>query len=340
MFHLPHHEFLTQNFNAEKLEDLKNHQVIPKLRKGSVLNPGHFGCLKGIPSLNITNGCIFQCRYCYARGYTQAPKPGEVHLYLNLPHLIKKELTKKKTLPEWVILNTSSDCFQTHPDILQVTYEVIQTLLDNGIGISFLTKGIIPKRFIDLFKPFRDKILVQVGIVSLSERYWREYEAGTPRPESRLENVRCLREIGITPEIRIDPIIPFVTDTESEMIALFQQLKELGVRRVILSYLHLRPAIQKQLMNELSLLHRSLIESFFKTQEWQVVGSSRKTKLLPKIVREKGYQKIKRIAETFSIETLVCQCKNPDLKGDLCSSARTRMVVKPKNHIQLPLFQC
>ncbi len=319
---------------------MEDYRVIPKLRKGRVLTPGYFGCLEGIPALNITNGCIFRCSYCYARGYTQTPKAGEVHLYLNLPQLIKKELTKKKSPPEWVILNTSSDCFQTHPDILQVTYEVIQTLIEHRIGISFLTKGIIGKRFFDFFKQSPDKVFAQIGVVSLSERYWKEYEAGTPPPESRLENIRYLKEIGIDPEIRIDPIIPFVTDTEPEMIALFQRLRGLGVRRVTLSYLHLRPAIQRQLMEELSALHRRLIESCFRTQEWQVVGSSTKTKLLPKIIREKGYQKIKRMAERFGIKTLICQCKNPDLKGDLCGSARVRMALRRRAQVQLPLFQC
>ena len=47
-------------------------------------------------------------------------------------------------------------------------------------GISFLTKGIIPQRFLDLFAQSPDRILAQIGLVSLSDRYWKEYEPGTP----------------------------------------------------------------------------------------------------------------------------------------------------------------
>ncbi|OGP87051.1 MAG: hypothetical protein A2156_09190 [Deltaproteobacteria bacterium RBG_16_48_10] len=205
---------------------MENGKILPRLRRGKVLTPAQFGCLRGIPTLNITNGCIFQCTYCYARGYSQAPKAGEVEIYVNLPDLLKMELSRKKTTPPWVILNTSSDCFQTHPDILEVTYEVIRILLDQGIGISFLTKGIIPQRFIQLFEPFCEKILAQIGLVSLSDRYWRGYEPNTPSPEKRLENIQKLMAIGIPPEVRIDPIIPFVTDTEFEMEALFRRLNE------------------------------------------------------------------------------------------------------------------
>jgi len=315
-------------------------KIIPRLRKGKVLTSVQFGCLGGIPTLNITNGCIFECAYCYARGYRQAPRKGEVHLYTNLPHLLREELARKKIIPDWVILNTSSDCFQHHPDILNTAYEVIRTLVDRGIGISFLTKGLIPDRFFDLLKISPQKILAQIGLVSLSERYWREYEPGTPSPEERLENILRLNEIGILPEIRIDPVIPFVTDTEVEAMTLFRRLQETGVKRVTLSYLHLRPAIERQLMGELSPLHRKVIESCFKALEWKAVGSSTRTKLLPKTLRENGYQKMKEIGERFGVTASVCQCKNPDLKGDLCGSGEARMAISKRTTKQLPLFQC
>ncbi|HYA91176.1 MAG TPA: radical SAM protein [Thermodesulfobacteriota bacterium] len=320
--------------------ELESDKVISRQRKGKVLTPAQFGCLKGIPTLNITNGCLFQCTYCYARGYRQAPPQGEVYLYVNLPNLLKEELEKKKVLPQWAILNTASDCFQPHPDILNATYEVIQILIDHGVGISFLTKGSIPHRFFSLFKRSPDKILAQIGVVSFSERYWREYEPGTPFPEERLENVQRLKEIGIVPEVRIDPIIPFVTDTEIGATALFRRLREIGMKRVTLSYLHLRPAIQKQLMTELCPLHRKMMESCFGIQEWKTIGSSAKTKLLPKTVREKGYQRMRGIAERFGITASVCQCKNPDLKGDLCGSGRVKAVLGKKALAQLPLFRC
>jgi DNA repair photolyase len=319
---------------------LDSYKVTPRYRRGRILTPAHFGCLDGIPTLNITNGCIFRCTYCYARGYRHAPGEGEVHLYVNLPRLLEEELSRKRVIPQWVILNTSSDCFQPHPDILHITDEVIQILLDRGIGISFLTKGIIPERFFDLFAEFPGKILAQIGLVSLSERYWKGYEPHTPSPEQRIENIRNLKKVGVSPEIRIDPIIPFVTDTVGEVEALFTRLEALGVKRVTLSYLHLRPAIQQQLMKELSPLHQTIIESCFRTQEWKTVGSSSKTKLLPRPIRERGYERMRKIAKGLGITALICQCKNPDLEADLCGSVRTKPALRKGGPLQLPLFRC
>ncbi len=318
---------------------MEDYRVVPTLRKGKVLAPARFGCLQGIPTLNITNGCMFQCTYCYARGYSQAPKTGEVNLYVNLPALLEMELSKKRTVPSWVILNTSSDCFQTHPDVLDVTFKVFRILLDHHTGISFLTKGVIPQRFIELFGPSRERILAQIGLVSLSERCWKGYEPNTPSPEERLENIQRLKEAGILPEVRIDPIIPFVTDTEPEMEALFNRLKAMEIKRVTLSYLHLRPAIQQQLMDELSPLHRKLIESCFGTGEWKAIGTSSRSKLLPPSVRQRGYERIRGIAERFEIQAAICQCKNPDLEGDLCGSGRVKGKLK-EAPLRLPLFKC
>jgi len=71
-----------------------------------------------------------------------------------------------------------------------------------------------------------------------------------------------------------------------------------------------------------------------------VVGSATKTKLLPKPIRERGYKRIRELAEKFRITALICQCKNPDLKGDLCSSGRAKVISRKKTPVQLPLFKC
>jgi hypothetical protein len=93
-------------------------------------------------------------------------------------------------------------------------------------------------------------------------------------------------------------------------------------------------------MRELSPLHQKVIESCFKAQEWKAIGSSTRTKLLPKTIREKGYQRMKEIGEGFGITASVCRCKNPDLKADLCSSGRARIAIGKRTVRQLPLFQC
>ncbi len=73
--------------------------IVSIFRKSKGLTKADFGCLKGIPTINVTRGCLFHCAYCYARGYSQAPPDGEVHLYINLPDLLQSELARKREIP-------------------------------------------------------------------------------------------------------------------------------------------------------------------------------------------------------------------------------------------------
>jgi len=320
-------------------------RVISRERKTRALKVGTFGCLRGAYTLNVTQGCGLLCTYCYARGYATAPAKGDVELFVNLPQLLRRELDSKRRrrLPGMVIFNTATDCFQPHPDILEVTHQAMAILLEGGIGISFLTKGFIPQGFVELFRGHRERVLAQIGLVSLAEGYWRTYEPGAASPAEKLENIERLLAAGINTEVRIDPIIPFVTDTREELEVLFQALSRKGIRRVSVSYLHLRPAIQKQLSEELPALHRKLLEGCFESRDWTEVGMSTRTKLLPKRLRENGYSRVKAIAQAHGISATICRCKNPDMDGELCAPSRVRRTI-PRTLIprgkQLTLFPC
>jgi len=313
--------------------------IIERQKRGSALSRGTFGCLKGHYSLNVTVGCCFSCVYCYARVYPQAPPEGDIHLFTNLPPLLKKDLDnpRRRSPIDYVIFNTASDCFQPHPDILKVTYETTELLLTRGISISFLTKGHIPTRFISLFKHHSKQLYAQIGLVSLSPHYASIFEPYVPSPEERLINIENLVTIGITPTVRMDPIVPFLTDNTRELECLFKKLHSSGVRTVSLSYLHLRPAIARQLCKKLPTATYKLIESLFVTQPWREVGTSTKSKLVPAPLRQKGYQRITEIARAYGIKTLVCRCKNPDIDAQICQTSHN-LIQKGYRAKQLNLF--
>lgn len=142
----------------------------------------------------------------------------------------------------------------------------------------------------------------------------------------------------------MDPIIPFLTDSDDEIERLIRVIKELGVKRISLSYLHLRPRIARQLEEELSALFRKIIHSCFQNQPWAEVGTSTKTKLIPKPLRERGYTRIREIAQAYRIDSAICSCKNPDLRGGICAPQRLikrrSLKKEEKRDGQLTLFPC
>lgn len=294
-------------------------EVLRKEKRPPALKRCSFGCLQGLHALNVTNGCGHRCVYCYARGYRHAPPEGQIELYVNLPDLLAEELDKprRRVRPSLVVFNTASDCFQPHPEVQKVTYRTMEVLLKRGIRFSFLTKGTIPRETLELLSERPELVRAQVGLVSLSRWYWKTFEQGAASPEERLRLIEDLQGVGIRPEVRIDPIIPFVTDAEADVKALLKALKDLGVKRVSMSYLHLRPAIADNLKWELGKIW-TRIELPYRNQPWRTVGTSTRSKLVPLSLRRRGYERIKEVAHSLGIEAVICSCKNPDLEAELC----------------------
>ncbi len=314
-------------------------------RKSRVLTKAQFGCLRNAYTLNVTRGCEFSCVYCYARGYPGAPCSGEVHLYDNLPVKLAGELDspRRRSVIHWVVFNTASDSFQTHPMILDITYRSMKVLLERGIGFSFLTKGWIPNRFIKLFSHYPDLVASRIGLVSMSDKYRELFEPYAATVNERLQNIDRLKGVGISIDVRIDPIIPFYTDDEVSIERLYETLASRDIRKVSLSYLHLRPPILDQLQQELPPTEFKVLRSCFETQPWTEVGTSTRSKLVPLPLRKKGYKRFMALSKAFGITPLICSCKNPDMPSHLCSTGmgiekiRKRQGEKGR---QLTLFSC
>lgn len=312
-------------------------------RNGKVLTRADFGCLRGVPTLNVTRGCEFGCTYCYARAYPEAPV-GEVRLYRNLPEKLAAELDnpRRRRAVERVVFNTASDCFQTHPAVLDVTYRAMDVLLERGVALSFLTKGAVPRRFVDLFKRHPRRVAARVGLVSTSPRFRDVFEPGAATAAERLDTIARLVGAGLEVEVRVDPIIPFHGDDPEAIRRLFGAVAERGVRTATLSYLHLRPAIMEQLRRELPGREFGLLATCFSARPWCAIGTSTRSRLLPVALRRKGYVRFTAVAAEFGITPLICACKNPDIPAQLCSrSFAPGPVERPAARgRQLGLFPC
>ncbi len=287
------------------------------LRKSPVLKCPAFGCLKGVPAVNVTRGCLHRCSYCYARSFPETPQ-GEVHLYDNLPQKLSREITSRRRLPQMVTFSTASDLFQPHPEILKITYLSLKVLLEAGIGVSFLTKGRISGEFWDLFAAYQGLVKARFGLVSLSLTYQGLFEPRTANPYLRLRQIERANLLGLEPRVRVDPVVPGITDQPEEIFKLLRTLKNVGVEEVSVSYLVLRPGVIRQLRRELP---NEVFVSLLKAYEgmpWCRVITSATTKLAKKNLREEGYRIFRQIGEELGLKVRICGCKNPDLPFEPC----------------------
>jgi DNA repair photolyase len=308
-------------------------------RRGQILHPFAIPCMTGVLALNVTRGCSHACAYCYCRAYPEAPPRGQLPVYTNLPGRLEAELARMRRLPRAVSLCTASDPFQPFPDVLSVTYSAAELLLERGITVTFLTKGWIPDEFVTLFTRYPGQVRARIGLLALDLRYHRLFEPGTAFPEARLENIRRLRQGGVTVGVRHDPVIPGVTDRPDQLDRLLSALAGERITHLDVGYLYVRPGIVKLLEAELPpAVSRPLLRQF-RGGPLAAVAASAATQLLPSHLRIRSFFRLKMTAREHGITPILCRCKNPDLDGAArCEASRELAYpVHPRRPRQLSL---
>jgi len=311
----------------------------PVERRGQILHPFAIPCMQGVLALNVTRGCSHACAYCYCRAYPEAPPPGQLPVYENLPARLEADLARMRRLPRAVSLCTASDPFQPFPAVLNVTYRSAELLLERGITVTFLTKGWIPDEFIALFSSYPGQVRARIGLLSLDPRYHRLFEPGTALPEARLENIRRLREAGVAVGVRHDPVIPGVTDRFEDLDRLFRVLAAEAITHLDVGYLYIRPGIARLLEDELPPEASRPLLRQFRGGPLAAVAASASTQLLPADLRIRGFFRIRMAAHEHAITPILCRCKNPDLQdATRCQAARDLAYpIPPRRARQLSL---
>ena len=85
----------------------------------------------------------------------------------------------------------------------------------------------------------------------------------------RLDNLARLRDASVQIGVRLDPIIPFVTDSLDQFERLCLALSALGLKRLTASYLHLRPALIPLMKQDLPPLFKDLVFTSFPEKKIQ-----------------------------------------------------------------------
>ena len=161
-------------------------EVICTERKSAVLTPSSLACLAHVPTVNLTAGCAHECRYCYARGYLTYPGEGKVTFYTNTLAKLQEELRRKRKKPSTVYFSPSSDPFQPVPEVLDMTYDVFEFLLESEIGVAFVTKGRIPERHRTLLAAHAPLVQGRIGVITLDTAVAAAFEPFAAPPEVRL----------------------------------------------------------------------------------------------------------------------------------------------------------
>lgn len=292
-------------------------------RKSAILSPSALACLSRVPTINLTMGCVHSCLYCYTRGYRAYPGEGKVDVYENTPERLQAELQRRKRKPDSVYFSPASDLFQPVFPVLDLAYEVIRSLLECGIGVAFLSKGTIPEKHMSLLRAHAGLVRAQIGLITLDSELLRTFEPNAAPAAVRVEQMKRLADSGIKTQLRIDPILPAVTDDEQTFEELCRTTAECGVSQIAASLLFLRPAPLRRLGTaaKSSPVVARCLARFETSQRLAIHAEDSSVTALPAIERETTFQRLEQCATRHGLTVRRCSCKNPDIAKGTCSIA-------------------
>jgi DNA repair photolyase len=314
-------------------------EVITRERKPPILTPSSLPCLRDVATINVTAGCALGCKYCYIQGYSHYPGGDRVILYANTPEVVAQELRRKRKPPQRVYFSPSSDAFQYLPQVQDVSLRTMAVLLGAGIEIAFLTKGFITRPFLDLFAGHVERVFAQIGITTLDRTVWRRFEPRTAPPHMRIAAINALVRLGVHTTVRLDPLIPGLTDSDDNLLSLLRALSQSGIREAAASYLFLRPQFARRIQPLLSAsppAHAPHPPSPSATASgaasvpppadaaqppWlyqQFSDDSGGGTMLPPAERATRLARLEALGHTLGIRIRPCRCKDPEFATAPC----------------------
>jgi hypothetical protein len=176
------------------------------------------------------------------------------------------------------------------------------------------------------------QVKVIVGLTTVDRGLQRMLEPLTASPRLRLRQIRQLRELGIQVQVSLEPLVPGLTDTRTNLTSVLGALARIGVQQVTAGYIFLRPRIEDNLAAALRPygLDRTVLDEF---TEGPILAGSQvaPARYLPKQRRQRGYAALMALAADLGITVKVSALSNPDFRSGrpLDSEPRQRQRLLP-----------
>ena len=178
-------------------------------------------------SINAYRGCEHGCIYCFARP-THAfldLSPGidfETKLFAkpDAATLLRGELAKRSYRVSPIAMGTNTDPYQPIERDWRITRACVEVLAETRHPLTITTKSDRVVRDADLLADMAadELVSVMISITSLDSRVAMTLEPRAAAPARRLKAIEALTKAGIPVQVSVSPIIPAITDGETETI--------------------------------------------------------------------------------------------------------------------------
>jgi DNA repair photolyase len=194
------------------------------------------GILSAKNGMNIYRGCTHGCIYCDSRSkcYQINHDFEDIEVKSNAPILLEDALRRKR---KKCMIGTGgmSDPYIHLEENLGNTRKCLELIEFYGFGLAIQTKSARILRDLDLLKKINEKTkcVVQMTLTTFDEDLCKIIEPHVSTTRERFEALKIMRDNKIPTVVWLDPILPFINDTEENIRGILDYCIEAKVYGII-----------------------------------------------------------------------------------------------------------
>lgn len=187
-------------------------------------------------NMNVYRGCVHGCIYCDSRSerYGKTYSFEDIEVKTNAMELLEKELSNRD---EKCMITTGAmtDPYIPLEKTLENTRKCLEIIVKYSFGVSILTKSNLVLRDLDILKKIHQKAkcVVQMTLTTYDEKLCKILEPNVCTTKERFLALQKVHEAGIPTIVWLTPILPFINDTEENIMGILNYCKEAHVKGII-----------------------------------------------------------------------------------------------------------
>ena len=198
--------------------------------------------------LNIYRGCEHGCKYCYAMyshdylGSNGNNFSHEIYVKKNIVEELEKEISHPSWKREVINIGGVTDSYQPAEEKHQLMPQILKLLIKYKTPAIISTKSNLVLRDYDLIDKLSRLTYINIAatITTVDEEIREKIEPGSVSTQDRFQMLKEFRKINASIGLHVMPIIPLLTDEQSNFEQMFSQAEECGVDYVLPGTLYLR----------------------------------------------------------------------------------------------------
>jgi DNA repair photolyase len=199
--------------------------------------------------INPYNGCSVGCMFCYARALP-APyfrlwnEKGIVTVSKHFDRVVSDQLDSIG-VAACGYLSPVSDPFQDVESRYGLSERIIEEFVRRNIPVQFTTKCVPPDSVLGLMKTQRHSFC-QFSFVTGLEDLRMKLMTGGASVDGLLGAMERAALAGLPVVMRIDPVIPYLTDSQRELASLLDRGVDSGARHIVTSVMDIPVSRSKE----------------------------------------------------------------------------------------------